>query len=57
MQFRAAESGRKADTVANNFQDAFSYTQPPLPPLALNQRTCPTPAPGTPEIDPDDLGD
>lgn len=46
-----------ADTVANDFQDAFSYTQTPLPPLVLNQRTCPTAAPGTPEIDPDDLDD
>jgi phospholipase C len=46
-----------ADTLANDFQDAFSYTQTPLPPLVLTQRTCPTPPADTPEINPDDLDD
>jgi hypothetical protein len=46
-----------ADTLANDFQDAFDYTQTPLPPRVLTSRTCPTAAPGTPEVDPDDLDD
>jgi phospholipase C len=32
----------QADTVANDMQDAFNFTQKPHPPLVLNQRTCPT---------------
>ena len=30
-----------ADTVANDMQDAFNFNQSPLPPLVLQQRTCP----------------
>jgi len=45
-----------ADTLANDFQDAFDYTQVPLPPLVLNQRTCPAGA-DTAVPDDDDLGD
>lgn len=46
-----------ADTVANDFQDAFNYTQTPIPPLVLNQRTCPVPPADTPTFDPADLDD
>jgi len=48
-----------ADTIANDFQDAFSYTQKALPPIVLNQRSCPKlPANAAPaEPDDDDLGD
>jgi len=49
-----------ADAMANDFQDAFNYTQRPLPSLVLNQRSCPQGA-GRPasreEDDDDDLGD
>jgi phospholipase C len=30
-----------ADAVANDLQDAFNYTQSPLPPVVLSTRTCP----------------
>lgn len=46
-----------ADTIANDFQDAFSYSQKPLPPLVLSQRTCPTAPADAPPFDPDDLED
>jgi phospholipase C len=46
-----------ADTVANDMQDALNYTQQPLPPLVLNQRTCPAASADTPAFDPDDLED
>ena len=46
-----------ADMLANDFQDAFDYTQTPLPPLVLNVRTCPIAAPDTPEVDADELDD
>lgn len=46
-----------ADTVANDMQDAFNYTQTPLPPIVLNQRTCPVGSADTPAFDPDDLED
>jgi hypothetical protein len=46
-----------ADTVANDMQDALNYTQQPLPPLVLSQRTCPAASADTPAFDPDDLED
>jgi hypothetical protein len=46
-----------ADTIANDLQDAFNYTQTPLAPLVLSQRTCPKASEDTPEFDPDDLED
>ena len=46
-----------ADTVANDMQDAFNYTQTPLAPLVLSQRTCPAGAEDATELDPDDLDD
>ena len=47
-----------ADTIANDLQDAFSYTQKALPPLVLQQRTCPLGKPHPPvQDDDDDLGD
>ena len=46
-----------ADAVANDFQDAFSYTQRPLAPLVLKQRQCPRGSANTPAYDPDDLED
>ncbi|PYX43697.1 MAG: hypothetical protein DMG79_21855 [Acidobacteria bacterium] len=46
-----------ADTVANDFQDAFNYSQTPLPQLVLSQRTCPKASPDDPVFDPDDLDD
>jgi phospholipase C len=46
-----------ADKFANDMQDAFNYSQTPLPPLVLNQRTCPAAPEGTPAFDPDDLED
>jgi len=46
-----------ADTVANDMQDAFNYTQTPLPPLVLSQRICPAGAEDTSVVDPDDLDD
>jgi len=47
-----------ADTIANDLQDAFSYTQKALQPLVLQQRTCPQGKPHPPvEDDDDDLGD
>jgi phospholipase C len=46
-----------ADKFANDMQDAFNYSQPPLPPLVLNQRTCPAASADTPAFDPDDLED
>jgi phospholipase C len=46
-----------ADTIANDFQDAFNYSQTPLPPLILSQRTCPTAPNDAPPFDPDDLED
>ncbi|PYX43695.1 MAG: hypothetical protein DMG79_21845, partial [Acidobacteria bacterium] len=45
-----------ADRFANDMQDAFSYTQTPLPPLVLSQRTCPV-SKDAPVYDPDDLED
>jgi len=33
------------DTDASNMTDAFNFTQTPLPPLILNQRTCPASGP------------
>jgi len=38
-------------------QDAFNYTQTPLAPLVLSQRTCPAGAEDATELDPDDLED
>jgi hypothetical protein len=38
-------------------QDAFNYTQTPLPPLVLSQRICPAGAEDTSVVDPDDLDD
>ena len=46
-----------ADKFANDMQDAFNYSQTPLPPLVLNQRTCPAAPEGTPAFDPDELED
>jgi hypothetical protein len=46
-----------ADAVANDFQDAFSYTQKALAPLVLKQRQCPRGSANTPAYDPDDLED
>jgi phospholipase C len=46
-----------ADKFANDMQDAFNYSQQPLPPLVLNQRTCPAASADTPAFDPDDLED
>jgi phospholipase C len=46
-----------ADALANDMQDAFNYSQSPLAPLVLNQRTCPVGADDTSEFDPDDLDD
>ncbi len=46
-----------ADTVANDFQDAFNYTQTALPPLVLSQRTCPAAPADAPPFNPDDLDD
>jgi phospholipase C len=46
-----------ADAIANDMQDAFNYTQTPLAPLVLNQRTCPAGSDDTSEFDPDDLDD
>jgi len=46
-----------ADTIANDLQDAFSYTQAPLPPLVLTERTCPKADKDAPAFDPDDLED
>jgi len=45
------------DTIANDLQDAFDYTQTPLPTLVLKQRKCPAAAVDAPAYDPDDLGD
>jgi phospholipase C len=46
-----------ADKFANDMQDAFNYSQQPIPPLVLNERTCPAASPDTPPYDPDDLED
>jgi phospholipase C len=46
-----------ADKFANDMQDAFSYSQTPLPPLILSERTCPARSPDAPAFDPDDLED
>ncbi len=46
-----------ADAITNDFQDAFNYSQSPLPPLVLSQRTCPVVAEDTSAFDPDDLDD
>lgn len=46
-----------ADTIANDLQDAFSYTQTPLPTTVLSQRQCPVRQSDAPEYDPDDLED
>jgi phospholipase C len=44
-----------ADLVANDMQDAFNFSQTPLPPLVLTQRTCKTgPAPIKPHDDDED---
>lgn len=45
-----------ADTVANDMQDAFNYSQTPLPQTVLSQRNCPV-APDDPIFDPEDLDD
>ena len=46
-----------ADTVANDMQDAFNYSQTPLPPVVLTQRNCPLAPADTPAFDADDLDD
>ncbi len=46
-----------ADTIANDMQDAFNFSQKPLPPLVLSQRACPGPPADAPVFDPDDLDD
>jgi phospholipase C len=46
-----------ADTIANDMQDAFNYSQTPLPPLVLTQRVCPVGSDDTSTFDPDDLDD
>jgi phospholipase C len=46
-----------ADTIANDMQDAFNYSQTPLPQLVLSQRNCPAGADDTSTFDPDDLDD
>jgi phospholipase C len=46
-----------ADKFANDMQDAFSYSQTPLPPLILSERTCPARPTDAPAFDPDDLED
>jgi phospholipase C len=46
-----------ADAIANDMQDAFNYSQSPLAPLVLNQRTCPVGSDDTSDFDPDDLDD
>jgi phospholipase C len=46
-----------ADKFANDMQDAFNYSQQPIAPLVLNERTCPAASPDTPPFDPDDLED
>jgi phospholipase C len=46
-----------ADKFANDMQDAFNYSQTPLPPLVLSERTCPVGSADTPAFDPDDLED
>jgi len=46
-----------ADKIANDMQDAFNYSQTPLPPLVLSPRTCPSAGPDAPPFDPDDLED
>ena len=46
-----------ADTIANDIQDAFNYTQSPLAPTVLSQRICPAGAEDTSTFDPDDLDD
>jgi phospholipase C len=44
-----------ADLVANDMQDAFNFSQTPLPPLVLTQCTCKTgPAPIKPHDDDED---
>ncbi len=40
-----------------DLQDAFDYSQAPLPPLVLTQRTCTAAGPDDPVFDPDDLDD
>jgi hypothetical protein len=45
------------DTIANDFQDAFNYTQTPLPTTVLQQRKCPAAAADAPKFDPEDLDD
>lgn len=45
------------DTIANDMQDAFNYTQTPLPPTVLSQRQCPAAPAAAPSYDPDDLED
>jgi phospholipase C len=45
-----------ADKFANDMQDAFNYTQTPIPPLVLSPRTCPV-SKDAPVYDPDDLED
>ena len=46
-----------ADTIANDLQDGFNYSQSPLPPLVLSPRTCPVGSEDTSAFDPDDLED
>ena len=46
-----------ADKFANDMQDAFNYSQTPLPPLILSERTCPARPADAPPFDPDDLED
>ncbi|HEY3974654.1 MAG TPA: alkaline phosphatase family protein [Candidatus Sulfotelmatobacter sp.] len=45
-----------ADTIANDLQDAFNYSQTPLPQTVLSQRICPV-SNDDPVFDPDDLDD
>jgi phospholipase C len=45
-----------ADKFANDMQDAFNYTQAPIPQLVLSPRTCPV-SKDAPVYDPDDLED
>jgi phospholipase C len=46
-----------ADTIANDLQDAFNYTQKPLPTLVLKQRKCPAPAADAQPYNPEELED
>ena len=43
-----------ADTIANDMQDAFNFSQTPIAPLVLSQRQCPA---GSDKVAADDLDD